>query len=155
MKRFSWMFLLALTAGSVNWAVAQDAATTTAAPAAAPAVSQSMLPAGGPGPRVKLINSRLMEQGGRIKQGVKSGTLTKATAQPLLAQVKAVRAQEKADMVQNGTRSLTDDQLASLTQMLDANSKAIYDAKHSGGASAAASAPSTDTSSDPDSDSSN
>jgi hypothetical protein len=118
-----------------------------------------MLPAGVPGPRVKLVNARLMEQGARIKEGVKSGTLTKETAQPLWAQVKAIRAQEKADMVQNGSRSLTDDQLASLIQMLDANSKAIYDAKHSGSASAAAtsaaSAPSTDTSSDPDSDSSN
>jgi hypothetical protein len=161
MKRFSWMFLLALTAVSAHWAMAQDAATTTAAPAAAPDNSQAALPAGVPGPRVKLVNHRLMEQAARVKEGVKSGVLTKETAKPFWEEIKAIRAQEKTDMEQNGKRGLTDDQFNALTLLLDDNSKSIYAAKHGGSAPAAAastdtaSAPSTDTSADPDSDSSN
>jgi hypothetical protein len=137
--------------------MAQD---TTPAPAAA---GSTVGAASVVDPRVTLINQRLLEQAARIKDGVKTGVLTRETAKPLWQQVKAIQAQKKTDIQQNGKKELTDDQLTQLVQMLNDSSKAIYAAKH-GGATApasttpsadAASTPSADNSADSDSDASN
>jgi hypothetical protein len=143
MKNFLGLFLFVLTAGLGSAAMAQDA---TPVPAAA---GSTVGAAGVVDPRVTLINQRLMEQGARIKDGVKSGTLTKESAKPLWQQVKAIQAQKKADIQQNGKKELTDTQLTQLVQMLDDSSKAIYAAKHAG------TTPSATPGADSDSDASN
>jgi hypothetical protein len=122
----------------------------------APAATGSMVGAASVvDPRVTLINQRLLEQGARIKDGVKTGVLTRETAKPLWQQVKAIQAQKKTDIQQNGKKELTDDQLTQLVQMLNDSSKAIYAAKHGGAAATASATPSADNSADSDSDASN
>jgi hypothetical protein len=91
-------------------------------------------------PRVTEVNTRLLNQGARIKEGVKTGKLTKVTAKPLWEQVGAIRIQEKGFFTTNSKRELTDAQVTQLNQMLNSSSKAIFAAKHPG---AAASAPSS------------
>jgi hypothetical protein len=149
MKRFSWMFLLVLAMGSANWALAQ-----VSTPVPGPSTASGMVP--GVDPRVSEVNGRLMEQGARIKEGVQTGKLTKETAKPLWEQVKAIRTQEKGFFATNGKRELTDEQVTQLNQSLDANSKAIFAAKHPDAAQAASTtaAPATSTG-NPDSDPTN
>jgi len=145
MKKNLGLFLFMLTTGLGSVAMAQD---TTPIPAAAGSTAGA---AGIVDPRVQLINQRLLEQGARIKDGVKTGTLTKASAKPLWKQVKAIQTQKKADIQQNGKKELNDTQLTQLVQMLDDSSKAIYAAKHAGTAPSAT--PNTDAASTPPADS--
>lgn len=116
MKHLSLTAVLALLMGTSSLALAQ---TTTAAP-----------PAVHPHPRIAEVHTRMHDQMLRIRAGVKSGKITKEQAQALHAALEAVKTQMQADFTTNGKRELTDEQLAQLNQMLDANSKNIYDEKH-------------------------
>ncbi len=79
-----------------------------------------------------VINAREKNQMHRIKQGVKSGKLTKEQAKQLRSEVKADK-QEKRDMIKaNGGKPLTAEQRQSLKQNLNQSSKQIYQEKHPG-----------------------
>jgi hypothetical protein len=115
MKSLALLVVLALLLGSGALALAD----TTTAPSA---VAKH--------PKISEVHSRLKDQMKRIRIGVKNGKLTQDQANALIASLKAVRAQMQADFTTNGKKELTDDQLAQLNQMLDANSKTIYGEKH-------------------------
>ncbi len=83
-----------------------------------------------PHPRIHEVHHRMNDQFVRIEAGLKSGKLTQAQADQLKAQLKAVQAQMDADYKTNGKRMLTVDQKKQLNEMLDQNSKIIYDEKH-------------------------
>jgi uncharacterized protein involved in exopolysaccharide biosynthesis len=71
------------------------------------------------------LSIRLRQQNIQIQRDEKVGKLTKAQTKALKAQVEAIRQQEIADLKQNGTKTLTDAQIASLNQQLNTLSKSI------------------------------
>jgi ribosome recycling factor len=75
-------------------------------------------------PRDKL-SIRLRQQNIQIQRDEKAGKLTKAQAKALKSQVEAIRQQEIADLKQNGTKTLTDEQVNQLNQQLNTLSKSI------------------------------
>lgn len=81
-------------------------------------------------PRIHEVHHRVKDQAERIDQGLKDGTLTPAQAKALRDVLKSVHAQMEADFKTNGKRELTKEQIDQLNQMLNENSKVIYDEKH-------------------------
>jgi hypothetical protein len=71
------------------------------------------------------LSIRLRQQNIQIQRDEKAGKLTKAQAKALKVQIEAIRQQEIADLKQNGTKTLTDAQIASLNQQLNNLSKSI------------------------------
>jgi uncharacterized protein involved in exopolysaccharide biosynthesis len=71
------------------------------------------------------LSIRLRQQNIQIQRDEKAGKLTKAQAKALKAQVEAIRKAEIADLKQNGTKTLTDDQVNQLNQQLNTLSKSI------------------------------
>jgi uncharacterized protein involved in exopolysaccharide biosynthesis len=71
------------------------------------------------------LTIRLRQQNIQIQRDVKAGKLTKDQAKLLKAQIDAVRKQEVADLKLNGTKTLTDAQIAQLNEQLNALSKSI------------------------------
>ena len=71
------------------------------------------------------IQIRLRQQNIQIARDVKAGKLTKDQAKTLKSQVEAIRKAEIADLKQNGTKNLTDDQVNQLNQQLNTLSKSI------------------------------
>jgi uncharacterized protein involved in exopolysaccharide biosynthesis len=71
------------------------------------------------------LQIRLRQQNIQIQRDVKTGKLTKDQAKSLKTQVEAVRKQEIADMKLNGTKTLTDNQVAQLNEQLNTLSKSI------------------------------
>jgi uncharacterized protein involved in exopolysaccharide biosynthesis len=71
------------------------------------------------------LSIRLRQQNIQIQRDVKASKLTKDQAKTLKAQVEAIRKQEIADLKQNGTKTLTDAQVATLNEQLNALSKSI------------------------------
>jgi ribosome recycling factor len=71
------------------------------------------------------LNIRLRQQNIQIQRDLKAGKLTKDQAKALKAQVEAIRKREIADLKQNGTKTLTDDQVNQLNQQLNTLSKSI------------------------------
>jgi hypothetical protein len=127
----------ALLLGATGLAFAQDnAPATTSAPETAPsAQSTPMAEKGmkGTHPKLDELRTRLKLQRARIEEGVKNGKLTAQEAEALRAKVKAVHDQMRADFEQNKQsrqKGLTDDQFSQLNQMLDENSKAIFNEKN-------------------------
>jgi polyhydroxyalkanoate synthesis regulator phasin len=118
-KLFSWV-LAALFITTTGIALAQDATT-------APKLVH---------PRIHEVHKRMKMQLARIDAGVKSGKLTTEQAQALRSQLKAVQAQMDADYQANGNKVLTEDQKAQLNQMLDQNSKVIFQEKNPNAGSA-------------------
>jgi hypothetical protein len=66
----------------------------------------------------------------RITQGQKSGVLSKDQAGALRDSLKSIGDKVKSYFLANGKKPLTDDQKVEINGLLDANSKAIYQAKH-------------------------
>ena len=83
-------------------------------------------------PRRNHINKREDKQNARIKEGVKSGELTKGEAKQLRANDKAIKKQEHAEVKANGGH-LTKAEAKQLNQEENANSKLIHDEKHPAG----------------------
>ena len=73
------------------------------------------------------VNKRQHRQKNRIKQGVKSGELTKEEAQSLRGEQKAIHMKEKA-FKSDGT--LTKDERKDLHQDLNQSSQRIHEEKH-------------------------
>ena len=71
------------------------------------------------------LTIRLRQQNIQIQRETKLGKLTAAQAKVLKAQVEAIRNAEIADLKQNGTKTLTDDQVNQLNQQLNTLSKSI------------------------------
>jgi hypothetical protein len=71
------------------------------------------------------LTIRFRQQNIQIQREVKAGKLTKAQGKTLKGQVDAIRKQESADLKINGTKTLTDAQIASLNGQLDTLSKSI------------------------------
>jgi hypothetical protein len=71
------------------------------------------------------LTIRLRQQNIQIQRDVKMGKLTKDQAKALKGQVEAIRKAEIADLKQNGTKTLTDDQVNQLNQQLNTLSKSI------------------------------
>jgi len=78
------------------------------------------------------VRARLRYQALRIRQGLKSGVLSKDQAVALMDKLKSIGDQARADFNQNGKKPLANDQRAQINQLLDENSKVIYQAKHPG-----------------------
>ena len=74
-------------------------------------------------------NARLANQNARIRQGVKDGQITRAQAQALHADDHAIRTEERADAAVNNGHLTAQDQ-RQITQQENANSQAIYAARH-------------------------
>ena len=83
--------------------------------------------AGTPIPKTPMekLTIRLRQQNIQIQRDEKVGKLTKAQTKALKAQVEAIRQQEITDLKQNGTKSLTSDQVNQLNQQLNTLSKSI------------------------------
>jgi len=71
------------------------------------------------------LSIRLRQQNIQIQRNEKASKLTKDQAKSLNAQVEAIRKQEIADLKQNGTKTLTDAQVAQLNGLLNNLSKSI------------------------------
>jgi hypothetical protein len=71
------------------------------------------------------LQIRMRQQNIQIQRDEKAGKLTKTQAKSLKAQVEGIRQQEIADLKQNGTKNLTDAQIASLNEQLNTLSKSI------------------------------
>ena len=71
------------------------------------------------------LNIRLREHNIQIERETRLGKLTKAQAKALKAQVEVIRKTEIANLKTNGTKTLTDTQLASLNEQLNTLSKTI------------------------------
>lgn len=71
------------------------------------------------------LTIRLRNQNIQISRDLKAGKLTKDQAKALKGQVEAIRKQEIADLKQNGTKTLTDDQANQLNQQLNTLSRSI------------------------------
>jgi len=71
------------------------------------------------------LTIRLRQQNIQIQRDEKAGKLTKDQAKTLKAQVEAIRKSEIADLKQNGTKTLTDAQMAQLNEQLNTLSKSI------------------------------
>src|SRR6516162_2606926 len=80
-------------------------------------------------PRRNEVNTRVDNQRERINQGLKNGTLDKQQAQQLLANDRAIKQQEQADVKANGGY-LTGAQQKQINQEENANSQLIHDEKH-------------------------
>jgi len=77
-----------------------------------------------------VINAREKHQVKRIRQGVKSGTLTKAQGQQLGQEIKGDKQEKRAMIKANGGKPLTAQQRQSLRKNLNQSSKQIYQEKH-------------------------
>jgi hypothetical protein len=117
MKKVTVGLLSLLMMAVAGFSLAQDAAPTTGAPAAAPQGKSE-------------VRGRFKLQKARIMQGLKSGVLSKDQATALMEKLKSIGDQARADFNQNGKKPLTDDQKTQINQLLDENSKTIYQAKH-------------------------
>lgn len=71
------------------------------------------------------LTIRLRQQNIQIQRDEKAGKLTKDQAKVLKAQVEAIRKAEIADLKANGTKTLTDSQVAQLNEQLNTLSKSI------------------------------
>lgn len=71
------------------------------------------------------LTIRLRQQNIQVQRDEKAGKLTAAQAKGLKGQVEAIRQQEIADLKQNGTKTLTNDQVNQLNQQLNTLSKSI------------------------------
>ena len=71
------------------------------------------------------LTIRLRQQNIQIQRDQKAGKLTVAQAKTLKAQVETIRNAEIADLKANGTKTLTDAQIASLNEQLNILSKSI------------------------------
>ena len=71
------------------------------------------------------LTIRLRQQNIQIQRDQKAGKLTAAQAKTLKGQVEAIRKAEIADLKQNGTKTLTDSQVAQLNEQLNTLSKFI------------------------------
>jgi hypothetical protein len=80
-------------------------------------------------PKQGEVNRRLRRQNKRIKQGVKSGELTKSEAKELKTKDKAIHAEEHEMRKEDGGK-LTQADKKELNQELNQNSKEIYQEKH-------------------------
>jgi hypothetical protein len=74
---------------------------------------------------VDKLTIRLCQQNIQIQRDEKAGKLTKAQAKVLKGQAEAIRKAEIADLKQNGTKTLTGDQVNQLNQQLNTLSKSI------------------------------
>jgi len=97
-------------------------------------ITQTVFGAGIPTPTVSKVlpnttlnrlTIRLRQQNIQIQRDVKAGKLTKDQAKTLKGQVDAIRKQESADLKLNGTKTLTDAQVAQLNEQLNILSKSI------------------------------
>ncbi len=79
--------------------------------------------------RTPVINHRQKIQQKRIKQGVKSGKLTKGEARRLERQQARIQRTKRRDKMMNGGK-LTPKEKAHVTRMQNRASKHIYRAKH-------------------------
>jgi hypothetical protein len=75
------------------------------------------------------VNRRLRHQHHRIRQGVKSGELTKSEAKELREHDKAIHAEEREMRKENGGK-LTPEDKKKLNKELDENSRDISQEKH-------------------------
>jgi septal ring factor EnvC (AmiA/AmiB activator) len=105
----------------------------TTSPAAKPAMHH---------PRIHEVHHRMKDINERIKEGVKSGKMTKEQAAALRQQLKSIQEEMEADYKTNGKRMLTEDQKKQLNQELDQISKSVYEDKHDQGSTDANGAPS-------------
>lgn len=71
------------------------------------------------------LTIRLRQQNIQIQRDQKAGKLTVAQAKTLKGQVEAIRKAEIADLKANGTKTLTDSQVAQLNEQLNTLSKSI------------------------------
>ncbi len=71
------------------------------------------------------LTIRLRQQNIQIQRDQKAGKLTVAQAKALKGQVEAIRKTEIADLKANGTKTLTDAQIASLNEQLNTLSESI------------------------------
>jgi hypothetical protein len=71
------------------------------------------------------LQVRFRQQNIQIHRDVKAGKLTKDQAKAIKAQLEAVRQTEIANLKQNGTKTLTDAQIAQLNEQLNILSKSI------------------------------
>jgi hypothetical protein len=122
MKRFIVSTLSLLFIAAAVFSMAQDVTPTAGASTGA-----TIAPKG-----KNEIRRRFHLQAMRIVQGEKSGTLTKDQTGALKEKLKSIGDQAKAFFLQNGEKPLTDDQKAQINQLLNDNSKALYQAKHPG-----------------------
>lgn len=119
MKKLTAGLLSLLFMAVAGFSLAQDTTPTVGVSVAAPQGKSE-------------IRARFKLQKERIKQGLKSGVLSKDQATALMDKLKSIGDQARADFNQNGKKSLTADQKAQINQLLDKNSKVIYQAKHPG-----------------------
>jgi hypothetical protein len=119
MKKLMAGLLSFLFMAVAGLSLAQDTTPTVGASVAAPQEKSE-------------IRGRFKLQRERIKQGLKSGILSKDQATALMDKLKSIGDQARADFNQNGKKPLTADQKAQINQLLDENSKVIYKAKHPG-----------------------
>ena len=92
--------------------------------------------AAAPHPLIHEVHQRMRDISIRIREGVRTGKMTKDQAQALHQQLKQVQQQMTADFKANGKRELTPDQEQQLNQQLNDISKNVYDDKHPGDAAA-------------------
>jgi hypothetical protein len=71
------------------------------------------------------LTIRMRQQNIQIERETRLGKLTKAQAKTLKGQVEAIRKTEISNLKQNGTKTLTDVQVAQLNQQLNTLSKSI------------------------------
>jgi hypothetical protein len=119
MKKFMAGLLSLLMMAMAGFSLAQDVAPTTGASAVAPQGKSE-------------VRGRFKLQRARIVQGLKSGVLSKDQATALMEKLKSIGDQARSDFNENGKKPLTEDQKAQINQLLDENSKVIYQAKHPG-----------------------
>jgi hypothetical protein len=119
MKKFMAGLLSLLMMAMAGFSLAQDATPTTGASAVAPQGKSE-------------VRGRFKLQRARIVQGLKSGVLSKDQANALMEKLKSIGDQARADFNENGKKPLTEDQKAQINQLLDENSKVIYQVKHPG-----------------------
>lgn len=94
-----------------------------------------------PHPRIHEVHHRMRDINDRIKEGVKTGKMTKDQAETLRQQLKSIQQEMEADYKTNGNRELTEDQKKQLNQELDGISKTVYGDKHDDGSTGAPGAP--------------
>jgi len=80
-------------------------------------------------PRRAEVNGRLNNQNKRIKEGVRSGKLSKGQAHQLHAEDHSIRQEERADAAAHGGH-ITKGEQRQLNHQENAESKQIYDEKH-------------------------
>lgn len=74
-------------------------------------------------------NARLANQNNRISNGVRDGQISHAQAQQLRAGDHAIRAEERADASVHGSH-LTPQEQSQITAQENANSRAVFSARH-------------------------